>query len=204
MVRRWFRGRTLVLLSLLVANGLSAATIDVEKAGRLMAAYMWHIAGFTTWPAEKVGNKKRPIAICVLGADPKGVGPTIVARIESPKGLQAKGRPLQVLNLRLFMDQSQPDTILAELQRCDLLFMSEGSDVGWSQIKSIVGPLPIVTVSDMAGFAEQGGMIEYFIDDKGHVRMIVNIAARKRAGVVLSAKLLALKSVRVLGEEEDA
>ena len=62
--------------------------------------------------------------------------------------------------------------------------------------------MPIVTVSEFEDFASKGGVIEYFIDvNEGKVRMIVNMDAMKRAGVVLSSRILRLKSVIILREE---
>ena len=52
---------------------------------------------------------------------------------------------------------------------------------------------------------ETNGMIEYFVDlGTGKVRLIVNLHTMREAGIILSARLLALEAVTVLDEREDA
>ena len=50
---------------------------------------------------------------------------------------------------------------------------------------------PVFTVSDLAGFAEAGGVAELRLE-KGHMRFAINPAAAQRAHLALSAKLLSL------------
>lgn len=163
-----------------------------------MAAYLRHIAALTTWPGEAAPD--RPIVIGVVGEDPHQVMRPIRARI-GEAGLVAQGRPIQVVDLhldRVFAD-ADVEGLRTRLQDCDLLFLSIDAEATWARIEPLIGAMPVVTVSEMTGFARRGGMVEYFIDlDSGKVRMIVNLETMKRAGVLLSARLLALESVIVL------
>ena len=183
---------------LVTANGVLAATIDLDKAALIKSVYLKNIAVHTTWPAQ------RPIVIGVLGDDPNSVIAPMQVKINEPAGLQAQGRQLQIINLD--SPSSDPDGLVAVLEECHLLFLSEDGEGHWALIKPLIETMPIVTVSEYKSFARQGGMIEYIIDRRaGKVRMIVNLGAVKRAGLVLSARLLGLKEAVILMRDgEDA
>ena len=52
----------------------------------------------------------------------------------------------------------------------------------------------MLTVSDAAGFAKAGGMIELFIEED-RMRFAVNVDALERAHVRLSSRVLALAKI---------
>lgn len=205
-ISRWPAGVVCALL--LATNGAFAAAIDIEKLAEVKAAWLKNIAELTTWPetgsaAENL--KSQPIVIGGLGRDPNGVIRHLRSRIQSKDGLEVQNRQLQLLELNLPEGNPDPGTIVSLVEACDLLFLSEDTQAAWNRIKPYVGDMPIVTVSEFEGFASQGGVIEYFLNPKkGRVFMIVNMDAMKRTGVVLSARLLTLKSVTILREEERA
>ena len=183
---------------LLAALDASTATIDVAKVSEVKAAYVRNIAAMTTWPEEKLGDPGRPMVVGVLGADPNGVVRSMRMRMGTGAGLLAQGRRLDLLAMDTLIT-ADPEATIAALQRCDLLFLSEDGREQWQRIKSVVSEMPIVTLGEIEQFAELGGMIEYVIDlDAGRIRLIVNRDAVGRAGIVLSARLLRLKSVTVI------
>ena len=180
-----------------------SAAIDETKAASVMAAYMRHIAALTTWPGERVADTDQPILFGVVGDDPNGVMNPIRKRVNSTEGLLAHGRKIRIVDLKLPADAGE--NLEGVLAPCALLFLSEGAQDEWARIQPAVTSLPIVTVSEMKGFAGLGGMIEYFVDlGTGKVRLIVNLHTMREAGIILSARLLALEAVTVVGEREDA
>lgn len=188
----------LLWVSVGVAN---AAEIDKTMAAGVMAAYLRHIAALTSWPGDDVAVADQPLRIGVVGRDPNGVMTPIRARTGSGEGLLAQDRRIQLLDLQ----GAGGDSVRAQLASCALLFLSEGAEADWQRLRPVVGALPIVTVSEMEGFADQGGMIEYFVERRsGKVRMKVNLPAVRAAGVTLSARFLALNSVILVGEREEA
>ena len=55
---------------------------------------------------------------------------------------------------------------------------------------------PVLLVSDMPGFVERGGMIQ-FVTEGNRVRFLVNLKAAQKAGLALSSELLKVaKSVQ--------
>jgi YfiR/HmsC-like len=186
----------------LAAVSALAATVDRTKAAEVKAAYLKHIAALTTWPEGKLGAADRPIVIGVLGPDPNGVMAPIRARIQSRDGLQAQGRRLELLDMDSTGELPDAVAMATALEACDVLFLSADAEREWARVQPLLGRRPIVTVGEIDSFARRGGMIEYLLDvDDGKVHLIVNLDAIQRAGIVLSARLLALQNVVVLRGE---
>ena len=184
-------------LLLVGAEGSHAAGLTPAEA---KSAYLRYIAVYATWPGEPADDHQ-PIVIGVVGDDPNGVITPIRNRLESGRELLARKRPIRLLDVQL---TSGEGVDLAALASCDLIFLSEGAEEDWQRIQSAVNALPILTVGEIKGFAESGGMIEYFSPRRsGKVRMKINLQTMRRAGIMLSAQLLALDVVIVLDEREE-
>jgi len=54
--------------------------------------------------------------------------------------------------------------------------------------------LPVLTISETAGFAKRGGMINFTLQDS-KVRFEANVDAAKQAGLNISSRLLSLASI---------
>ena len=153
MFSRW-RGR----LALLLALGLAGAGLP-GRAGELSesqvkAAFLYNFARFTEWPAAKAG----PFDICILGWDPFGA---VLAPYE---GRTVAGRQMR-LRRRIGLDDAAS---------CDLLFVAHSEARRLVPILRAVAGLPVLTVSDMDGFVDRGGMIELVsVDDR--IRFDVNL-----------------------------
>ena len=194
--------RILLIAALLVPDvPLQAASIDRAKAAGVMAAYLRHIASFTQWPGD-ASNTDQPIRIGLIGADPNGVIAPIRARTESGEGLVAQGRPIQVVVLDA---KSVGAAGRDALSACDLLFLSAEAEADWQHVQPLVETLPIVTVSEIEGFADRAGMVEFYVEQRsGKVRIKVNLAAMRDAGISFSSQFLTSNSVVLLDEGEEA
>jgi hypothetical protein len=189
-----------VLAAAFLLGSIQAHPADMQAAD-VMAAYLRYIAALSSWPAETMpadDSAGQPILIGVVGEDPNGVMIPIRTRVESEEGLLAQNRPIGIVDLK---SPAEDSGVLAS---CALLFLSEDAGDEWQQIQTIVDSKTIITVSELEGFARQGGMVEFFIDRRtSKVRMKINLPAVQEAGITISARILALESVIVLGEGED-
>ena len=80
-----------------------------------------------------------------------------------------------------------------ELKTCQIVFVSKSERGNVNGIIASLGEANVLTVGDSDGFARQGGVIGFTMDgDK--VRFEINSAAARRAGLVISSKLLQLAS----------
>lgn len=136
------------------------------------AAYLVNFARFTTWPTERgVGA---PFRICVLGRDPfeAVLDATVVdERID--------GEIITVVRIDAPEDAAG----------CRVLFVSASEAPHLEAILGGVVGEPVLTVSDLPGFSDRGGIIE-FVPEGRRVRFSVNLASATEAGLTLSAELL--------------
>lgn len=180
------------LVSLILGHGAHSADFGGDRVAAVKAAYLRHIAEYTSWP--EATDATQPIVIGLLGSDPNGVAALIRSKADSPEGLSAQGRPLKLIDLVLPTASGGDALAMTRLTQCDLLFFSEDGEAHWQQVQGLIGTRAIVTVGEVSGFATRRGMIEFVIDpEAGRVRLHINIDAVERADLSLSARLLGLK-----------
>ena len=153
---------------------------------QLKAAFLFNFTKFVEWPANSFEDSQAPIVLGIIGEDPFGDD---LARMIA--GQKVQGRGLVVRRERWGDD----------LRRCHVLFISASEHEHSSRILGSVQSAGVLTVSDMEGFAEAGGMIE-FVTQENRVHFIVNLDAATQSKLRLSAKLLAL--ARVIGHSQAA
>jgi hypothetical protein len=136
------------------------------------AVYLYQFGRFVRWPASsQQGNQ---FSICVLGYDP--FGPLLDSTVE---GETLEGRPLLVRRI------SEPQ----QAAGCRIVFISSSEQNRIISILSALADKPMLTVSDVPGFCDHGGMIQFVLEGK-RVRFAVNRAAAERAGLSFSSDLL--------------
>ncbi|MGD8631730.1 MAG: YfiR family protein [Gammaproteobacteria bacterium] len=140
---------------------------------RIKAAFLYNFTSFVTWPeafASQTG-----FTLCVFGHDPFG------NLLDKLAGKSVKNTQLVVRRLES----------LALLDQCQLVFISEISNDQLGAALAMLQRLPVLTVSDVHGFTELGGIIEFrIIDNK--VRFDINVDAAESSGLSISSKLLSL------------
>jgi hypothetical protein len=178
-----------------------------HEPAAIAAAYLRYIAEFTTWPADSFPDADAPVVIAVLGDDASGVVGIMRRAIEG-KGLSAQSRRLVLRELApLGVDGGAEgqERLREGLGGAHLLFLSRSERAHWSTIRTLVSSQPIVTVSEIEGFATARGMIEFVVDpDENRVVMHIDLDAVRRAGLQLSSRLLGLKQgVKIVKSPND-
>ena len=153
---------------------------------QLKAAFLFNFTKFVEWPDSSFEDPQAPIVLGIIGDDPFGDN---LARIIA--GQKVQGRSLVIRKERWGDD----------LRRCHVLFVSASEHEHSARILGSVQSANVLTVSDVEGFAEAGGVIEFVTQEK-RVRFIVNLDAATQSKLRLSAKLLAL--ARVIGHSQAA
>jgi hypothetical protein len=152
-------------------HGQTARPLDYE----VKAVYLLNFGRFATWPASASGGTN-PFAVCVLGRDP--FGQTLDSAVS---GETVDGK--RVVAKRIATSEDAGD--------CRILFVGASEKGQLAGILDAATRAGTLTVSDMASFVEQGGMIQ-FVADNNKVRFAVNVEAAERAGLRLSSELLRL------------
>ena len=157
----------------------SVAASPTAREYDLKAAFLFNFTKFIEWPPTSFGTAEAPLVVGILGEDPFGES---LDRL-----LQGKLVGRHPLVIKRFASGQMPDN-------CQLLFVCRSEKDHWPEsLKNLRGK-PMLLVSETDGFPEHGGMINFFIEsDK--VRFAVNPEAAKRAGLIVSTKLLNVAKV---------
>ncbi|MEZ5585147.1 MAG: YfiR family protein [Candidatus Competibacteraceae bacterium] len=144
----------------------------------LMAVYIQNFAKFTTWPVESFVDPTAALNLCILGEDPFGVA---LAKVD---GSKIRDHALRIKHYPR----------VAVISGCHIVFISRSERWRLEQILHDLTGTPILTVSDIPEFSQQGGMITLLTVDR-RLRFAVNPVAVARAGLKLSSKLLELAQI---------
>lgn len=146
---------------------------------QLKAVFLFNFVQFVDWPAASAQDAQRPFLIGILGDDPLG---TFLD--ETVRGERVGARPIQVRRYRQ----------VADIEACDILFISRSEHERVPEILSALKKPPILTVSDDDAFADRGGMIQ-FVTDKNRIRLRINLEAAQAADLTISSKLLRVAEI---------
>jgi len=143
---------------------------------RIKAAFLFKFLAFVDWPPAAFDRSDAPIVIGVLGA--RTVGEELGQVVP---GQRVNGHPVQVRALA-------PGEPLAGLQ---VLFVARTESSRLPAIAAAAEGLPLLVVTEAESGLAAGGMINFVVlDDK--VRFDVSLPAAERAGLKISARLLAV------------
>ena len=173
----------LLLLPWLLPTSVLAGPENKPTQYEVEAAYLFNFGKFVVWPAGAQSNS--PFLICVLGDDP--FGPVLDRTIASET---LAGRAVQDKRI------TRPQDAIG----CSILYISSSESGRLSKILSTIQEAPVLTVSDIPDFVQQGGMIQFVLRD-GRVRFEVNLAPTQGKGLSMSSELLkvAVEVVRAGG-----
>lgn len=178
------------MLSLLLLLGVQTqdSYADQDSLGTseyaLKAVCLYNFTHFAYWPAAKEPKKSEPVIIGVVGRSP------FSGAIED---LQAYLQKANKQNISIVYYGSYREGM--DLRQPHLLFVSSSEKNNATAIIASLKGAPVLTVSDIDGFLEAGGMISLIVRNN-KVRWAVNRMTLNSAGLQLNAKLLQL-AVRV-------
>ena len=153
-----------------------AQTSGAVPEYQIKAAFLYNVVKFVEWPAAAFSATADPFVVGVLGDDPFGEH---LDRIL--KGKRIDGRPLVVNRFGRV-----PDT-----QTCHVLFVSASAKKQWREIFQLLADRSVLTVGDVRGFRDSGGMIG-LTTEGNRLTFEVDLAAANRAHLSVSSQLLRL------------
>jgi hypothetical protein len=159
------------------------------------AAFLFRFAQFVEWPPDTFKEASEPFTYCTIGDDPFHG-----ALERTLTGKTIGQRPLRVQHLGGAGAGGGSNTgpNAGKISECQVLFV--GGPVDRKHVAETLastGSLPILTVGEAEQFAQNGGAIGFCTEDN-KIRFEVNLDAAGKAGLKISAKLLALAKT-VLG-----
>jgi len=166
------RAVALTIVVIVSAAGWDAAAANTAAAQReylIKAAFVFDMLKATQWPKGRSGS----VVLCVLGRDPFGAAWRSI-----------DGRPLGKAKLDVVPVQAGSD-----FAGCHALFVSTSERARWPQIRGALGSQPILTMSEMMGFAQDGGMVA-LMNVENRLRFDVNLQAVRKAGLRIDTEAL--------------
>jgi len=182
-----------MLAILFAAGGIRADTAPVAKEYELKGVFIYRSANFVEWPPA---HRPDPdLIIGIIGKDPFGnVFDIIKEKLANRAKIIIKRFPgLHELNTSAERDRPTVHPDADAIRKCHVLFVCPSEKNELKPILDMVKNHPILTVADVKGFLEAGGIMNLIMDgDK--VRFGINLLAAQHAGVTVRSQLLRIAS----------
>ena len=166
----------------ILAVSAGAARGQVAREYSIKAAFLYNLAKFTEWPKGTDGGA---FSVCVVGEDPFGQDLDTIAATKTVGD--------QTLAVHRFRS---PEHITA----CRILFVSRSEAHRLDAILARTGRSATLLVGDTEGFAENGIMINFYVD-QDKIRFEINETAVTEANLKISSKLLRI--ARIVGADKE-
>ncbi len=171
---------------LCVALGLTvflrgACGAEAPTEYQVKAVFVYNFSRFVEWPPQAFTAPDEPFVIGILGSDPFG------ARLdEAVRGEQIDQHPLVIRRFRN----------LGEIGDCRILFIDRSEGAQLQRVLAALDHRSILTVADLDDSSERGVMIQ-FTTENNRIRLRINVASARAAGLTISSKLL--RSADIVG-----
>jgi len=167
------------LMVLIAAVATAGASQQPSLEYQVKASYIYNLIQFIDWPQAADTPQIGDFTICVFGANRFGV------TLDQLQGKKVKGRLIAVRYPRRIEDTAA----------CQVVFISSSQRWRQGEVIAAVSGSGVLTIGEMPGFIEDGGIINFIkIGDK--IRFEINNSAARRAQLSISAQLLNLASRR--------
>lgn len=166
----------LVAVFMLVLGGIiphkAQARISADEAG-VKVGYIYNFMKFVEWPPNVI---QQDYIVCVLGSNPFG------QVIESLARKSIRDRSIRVVT----------DVALEQTQYCHVVFVSRSEAGRLMPVLLYLNRLPVLSISDIEGFSDKGGIIELVTVDKSKIAFRVSRSSAEHVGLHVSSKLLSM------------
>jgi hypothetical protein len=157
----------------------SQAGLPIAKEYQIKSVFLYNFSHFVTWPKTAFRSDDAPFNFCILGEDLFKRGIDLAVKNENVNGHISL---VQRLN-------NYENTKI-----CHILFISKSEEADLPTILNYLDKQPVLTVSDIDSFVEQGGMIQFFVRAE-KVRLFINPAKVKETGLRISGNLLRIAKI---------
>ncbi|MDX2479452.1 MAG: YfiR family protein [Desulfuromusa sp.] len=167
----------LLLIPLLLLLGIAAPGHSAENPGehKVKAAYLYNFAKFIHWPDSAFYDTEAPLVIGVLGTN----------------YFNGALQPLATKKVRNRVIEIKYFKTLAEVQNCQILYISKSEEKNLQTILKELSIRPILTVGEIKNFVGFGGIIQ-FITKRDRLRFSINLNIAKNNEIQIEAQLLSL------------
>ena len=178
-LRRWFY----LVIALILLTACSPARLpaqrDTDLEYKFKAAYLYNFLQFIEWPDTAFATNSSPVVIGIYSQDPlaRELGQLV-------EGESINGRKIIVQNFRTTRN----------IRECNVIFIPESQEGQIGAILSALDDMSILTVSEVEGFAQNGGAINFYVQDN-KLRFEINPDVLKKVNLKASSRLLRLARI---------
>ncbi|MBI3813486.1 MAG: YfiR family protein [Nitrospinae bacterium] len=145
---------------------------------QVKAAFLYNFLKFVEWPPDAPHNDTSTLSVCILGEDHFG------SALDAMKENAVQGKMIAI----------KRTNNLRNIKDCSVIFISGSEKKNLGDILQFLKDSAVLTISDIDGFAEAGGIIA-FVREDGKVRFKININAARQSQLKVSSKLLKLAHI---------
>jgi hypothetical protein len=163
-----------ILLCLCVWSSIetTSAQPKADDDSLLKATFIYKVSKFIRWP-DKVDRSK--LVLCTLGNDKLVSVFDIIAKNIDPK---------QTMIVQSIQDNTVVDN-------CHILYIASSEQGYYRSLDIITRNQALLTVSELPGFVQAGGMVELIYKDN-RIRFDINLDTAHLSGLKISSNLLKL------------
>lgn len=148
---------------------------------RLKASFIEKFVQLTRWPDDVLPpDKNKPFVIAIMGKNPFGKILDIMYRSDKIEGRRVAVRYI-----------FRPEQITG----CHLLFISKSMQKYLLSILKTCRRKPILTISEVEGFARKGGHINFYVTDKDTLHFEINETKVKESGLHMHLLLIEIAKI---------
>jgi hypothetical protein len=159
----------------------SYSTADGPTEYQVKAAFIYQFTKYVKWPGGMSLDSVNQMNICIWGSNPFGDALAIFDKASNAK-----------LRINVIKSASA-----ADLPKCHMLFVGKSAESGIASVIAQSSAHPILTISEVGGFAGKGGMIEMQTVEKSigvfsrnNISLIINAKSAQKSSIQIDAQLL--------------
>lgn len=157
------------------------AAAGIFNEYQVKAVFLYNLTHFITWPETAFQGDDAPFIVGIMGENP--FGDMLQKVLEKER---VNGRPIVLI---LYIDCEQ-----LQQRPCHMLFLADPKDLFYPNLMLTARSSHILTISDVPGFVQKGGVIN-LVRSNRRIEIEINQQEAKRTGVEISAQLLNLAKV---------
>ena len=179
MIRRLVTLVFIAMLPCLVfaesAGSAVAKDGDEAEISQRQAVYLYNFVSYVEWPKLVFTGETKNIDLCIIGKDTLGYNIDKVAK---------KALELSKVQINIRRNAQGGD-----LSTCNIAYISKSEEASYASTLASLKQHPVLTVSEIKGFADNGGVIEFAIK-RGKLGFKTNIKSAKEQNLKIGSELL--------------
>ncbi len=139
------------------------------------AAYIYNFGKLVSWPEGTWQSQESPFTLCTLGQD------DVINALNKLGGRKIQGHRVTIQSFKNNFPTGH----------CQILYIAKSSAHNYPDKQDKASQQALLTVSEIPGFIDQGGIIELYREDN-RTRFKINLGKARELGLEISSRLLTL------------